>query len=193
MEMKKQSNTKIVLIGGSAGSLKVVLAVLPYLKVDLPFPIVFVLHRKSFPDSTLSSLFSHYTKLPVYDIEDKMSLRKGACYIVPPDYHVLFEDRELLSLDSSEKMNYSRPSIDVVFGSASQVFGPHVVALLLSGANADGVEGLKCVTQQGGVVLVQRPDTSEVEYMPSMAIANVQVDHILAPAEMANFINHLDV
>ncbi len=189
--MKKKAG--ILLIGGSAGSLKVLLEVFPDLDKNLSFPIIIILHRKPHPDSVLNKLLENYTQLEVFEAEDKMTIRKGCIYIVPPDYHLLLEDTSTVSLDSSEKMNYSRPSIDVTFKSASEIFKENAVALLLSGANADGVMGLKYIKLNNGTTLVQNPETSDVEYMPKQAILHATIDYILKPNEMAGFINKLNV
>lgn len=182
---------KMLLIGGSAGSLKVILEMLPNLRNDLPFPIIIILHRKADPESVLDVLLTNYTKLPVVEAGDKMSLNAGTIYLAPPDYHLLFENQQLVSLDCSEKMNYSRPSIDVSFQSAAQIFTKSLVAILLSGANADGVEGLEYVKRRGGMLIVQDPATAEVEYMPKQALQRNEVDYVLKPSEMATFINKL--
>ncbi|MBE8723066.1 chemotaxis protein CheB [Sphingobacterium pedocola] len=183
--------TEIFLIGGSAGSLTVLLEVLPQLNDDISFPIIIILHRKSHPDSVLNALLSNYTDLEVCEVEDKMTLKSRCIYLVPPDYHLLFEDKHTVSLDSSEKLNYSRPSIDVTFQSAAEIFKESAAALLLSGANADGVDGLQYIKQNSGLVVVQEPGTAEVDYMPKQAISQVKTDHVLRPDQMAGFINRL--
>ncbi|TJZ51436.1 chemotaxis protein CheB [Sphingobacterium olei] len=183
--------TEILLIGGSAGSLTVLLKVLPQLNNDISFPIIIILHRKPHPDSILNTLLSNYTDLEVCEAEDKMTLKSKCIYVVPPDYHLLFEDKHMVSLDSSEKLNYSRPSIDVTFQSAAEVFQENAVALLLSGANADGVEGLQYIKQNNGFTVVQDPETAEVDYMPRQAILQVKIDHVLRPDQMAGFVNRL--
>ncbi|GGH26046.1 chemotaxis protein CheB [Sphingobacterium alkalisoli] len=184
-------DTKIFLIGGSAGSLTVLLEVLPQLRNDILFPIVIILHRKSHPDSILNMLLSNYTNLEVCEAEDKMMLKSKCIYLVPPDYHLLFEDTQMVSLDSSEKINYSRPSIDVTLQSAAEVFKENAVALLLSGANADGVDGLQHIKRNNGKALAQEPETAAVNYMPRQAILQVDIDRILRPDQMAEFINNL--
>ncbi|MFD1769964.1 chemotaxis protein CheB [Sphingobacterium suaedae] len=186
-----RSSVEILLIGGSAGSLKVLLQILPHLNDGLAFPIILILHRKADAESVLDELLANHTTLNVFEIEDKTVLETGNIYLVPSDYHVLFENKRVVSLDCSEKLNYSRPSIDVVFQSAAQVFEDGAAALLLSGANADGVEGLVCVHERQGLVLVQDPSTAEVDYMPRQALQNVWADYILKPKEMAIFINQL--
>jgi two-component system, chemotaxis family, protein-glutamate methylesterase/glutaminase len=181
----------VLLIGGSAGSLEVLLKVFPKLSKELLFPIVVVLHRKSGSDSSLSELFSARTSLVVKEIEDKQALLPAHIYVAPADYHVLFENTGLLSIDFSEKVNYSRPSIDVTFESAAEILGTHLVALILSGANADGALGLKKVKQNGGLVAVQDPTTADSPYMPLQALLAVSPDAILKTDEIAEFINSL--
>lgn len=181
----------MLVIGGSAGSLDVLLRVFPKLKSDLHFPIVIVLHRKSSSDSSLTDLFSSRTNIEVKEIEDKQSLMPGKIYVAPADYHVLFEKEDLLSLDFSEKVNYSRPSIDVTFESASEIFGAGVVCLVLSGANGDGAHGLRIVKHHGGRAIIQDPTTAESPYMPLQMLLAVTPDAILKTEEMAEFINAL--
>jgi two-component system chemotaxis response regulator CheB len=180
-----------LLIGGSAGSLDVLLKVFTKLQADLSFPIILVMHRKNSSESMLSELLGSRTALPVHETEDKQTLEPGHIYIAPADYHLLFENDKNMSLDYSEKINFSRPSIDVAFESAAEVFGARLVCLLLSGANADGVAGLKLVKAKGGRVAVQDPATALTPYMPEQAILQVKVDRVLAPEAMPDFINSL--
>lgn len=193
MEEDKEiaKRAEIVLIGGSAGSLPVLIQMLPELRLDLAFPIVVIVHRKPFPDSLLAGLLARHTELPVLEVEDKMALCPAHIYLVPPDYHLLFESKEMMALDPSEKVNHSRPAIDVTFQAAAQLYRQRVVALLLSGANADGVEGLQYIKKNGGTVLIQEPATAEIDYMPRKALTEVAVDHILRPEHIAHFINQL--
>lgn len=186
-------NNQILVIGGSAGSLKVLLEVLSQLDVGLSFPIVIIVHRKSHPGSVLNRLLANSSKLEVMEVEDKMTILPGCIYIVPPDYHVLFENQTQVSLDFSEKLNFSRPSIDITFRSAAETFKEHAVALLLSGANADGVNGLKEIKKYGGIVLVQDPETAEIDYMPKQALLSMTVDLVLKPVEIASYINQLRI
>nr|WP_315824569.1 chemotaxis protein CheB [Paraflavitalea speifideiaquila] len=112
-------------------------------------------------------------------------------YIAPTDYHLLLEKDRSFSLDVSEKVNYSRPSIDTTFESAAEVYGPSLLGILLSGANADGVEGMKRIKSLGGTCLVQDPETADVDYMPRKALQQVKVDIILPAHEIADYINSL--
>lgn len=180
---------KMLVIGGSAGSIEVILQVLPKLKKDLDFPIVIVLHRKSSSDSSLSDLFSTRTSIPVKEVDDKEAIENGIIYLAPADYHLLIEKNKSFSLDFSEKVSYSRPSIDVTFESASDIYGKNLSCLLLSGANSDGVEGLRITKKNGGQIAVQDPATAEAPFMPQHAINKGNVELVLKPLEIVGFIN----
>jgi len=179
----------LIVIGGSAGGLHPILTLLPGLAVSLNAAIIIVLHRQSHYESVLTELLSAKSLLPVKEAAEKEPLLKGMIYIVPADYHLLIETDHTLSLDYSEKVNFSRPSIDVTFSSAALAYGNNMTALLLSGANTDGAEGLIDVHEAGGTTAVQDPATADVDYMPRQAIELAPVDIILQPQEMATFLN----
>lgn len=180
-----------LVIGGSAGSLDVLLKVLPAIDPAINFPIIIVIHRKHGTDSLLPELLSGRTKLLVKEIDEKELLIPGTVYIAPSDYHTLIEQDGTFSLDYSEKVNYSRPSIDVTFQTAAEVYKSKLVCLLLSGSNSDGVNGLKSVKAWGGIAIVQAPESAQVSYMPAQAVANVKIDYILPIEDIADFINLL--
>lgn len=180
-----------LVIGGSAGSLDVLLEIFPALNRNITFPIIIVTHRKSGNDSLLSDLLQNRTGLKVREAEEKEQILPGYVYIVPADYHMLIEHNHTISLDYSEKVNYSRPSIDVTFQSAAEVFKNELVCILLSGSNADGVEGLKSVNKYGGSVVIQNPETAIMPYMPQQAVNSVKPHIILDSIKMAGFINKL--
>lgn len=182
---------KALIIGGSAGSLDVLLHLLPGLKSDLSFPIVIVVHRKQGNDLLLANLLASRTTMQVKEAEEKETILAQNIYIAPPDYHLLIERDFSFSLDYSEKVNYSRPSIDVTFQSAAEVYAATLACLLLSGSNADGVNGLKAVKRFGGLALAQDPASASVSYMPEQAILNVDMDAVLPIEEMAAYLNSL--
>lgn len=183
---------KALVIGGSAGSLDVLLKVLPDLNAFINFTIIIVVHRKQGMDSLLSDLLSSKTVLKVKEVEEKERILPRTIYIAPSDYHLLIEKDFTFSLDYSEKINYSRPSIDVTFQSAAEVYTDKLACLLLSGSNADGVNGLITVTSYGGETAVQDPATAQVNYMPAQAILRAEINRILSIEEMADYINSLD-
>lgn len=188
-ENKMKTPCELIVIGGSSGSIEVLLKLLPSLKAPLSLAIILVLHRKNSVESTMTELFSGRTSIPVKEVEDKDAVEPGTIYIAPADYHLLVEREREFSLDSSEKINFSRPSLDVTFESAAEVYGPSLVGIILSGANADGTNGLRAVKRAGGLTIAQNPATAQVAYMPEQAILHNTIDYIFDVSELATFIN----
>lgn len=182
---------ELLVIGGSAGSLEVILKAFPNLKTNLPFAIIIVLHRKQNTDTTLIDLLSSKTALPVIEANEKEPIVPGHIYVAPADYHLLIENDRTLSLDYSEKVNYSRPCIDVTFQTAAETYKSSLACLLLSGASADGVEGLGLVKTMNGVIAVQDPKTAEVSFMPQKALDKLNVDFIVKTDKVIDFIDLL--
>lgn len=182
---------ELLVIGGSAGSLEVVLHVLPRLKPGFDMPMVIVMHRNRSSETRLINLLATRTSLKVKEAEEKETLASGTIYIAPPDYHLLIEKNHSFSLDDSERIHHSRPSIDVTFESASLTYGPALICLLLSGANADGADSLKLVKARGGLTIAQNPETAEQGFMPRQAIDRFTVDLVLDKEDIADVINEL--
>ena len=179
---------ELLLIGGSAGSLEVLMQLLPRLDNSLALAIVIVLHRKP-GESLLAELLKEKISWPVKEADEKERIEKNNVYIAPSDYHLLIEKTKTFSLDFSEKVHYSRPSIDVSFETAAEAYGSKLIGLLLSGANADGTEGISEIKKYGGMTIVQDPEEASVYYMPSQAIAQTKVDYIAKTTEIAQIIN----
>lgn len=190
-ENKVTPGFKVLIIGGSAGSLEVLLSILPRLMPLPDYAIVIIVHRKNSEDNTLEELFTLKSAIPVSEVEDKTQLMPGYMFIAPSGYHLLFESNGNVSLDASEKINYSRPSIDVGFESAAEVYGNRLTALLLSGANADGTNGLVAIKQNGGTVAIQDPEDAEMPFMPQSARNALQPDFVLKNRDILPFINNL--
>jgi two-component system chemotaxis response regulator CheB len=182
---------ELLVIGGSAGALEVILKAFPQLTDELPFAIILVLHRKQNTDTTLIELLSSRTSRPVIEANEKEPILPGNIYVAPADYHLLIESDRTLSLDYSEKINYSRPCIDVTFETAAEVYGDKLACLLLSGASSDGVDGLELVKALNGLTAVQDPATAEVAYMPQKALERMQVDYIVQTDKVIDFIRQL--
>lgn len=181
---------ELLLIGGSAGSLEAILQLLPAIQNEKGLAIVLVLHRRN-SESLLPNLLSEKIAWPVKEAEEKETILAGTVYIAPADYHLLIENDKTISLDYSEKVHYSRPSIDVTFESAAEVYGESLIAILLSGANQDGSVGLKKIKEAGGYVIVQDPTEAVVSYMPQYAIDHVRADAVLPVAKMPALIHEL--
>jgi len=191
MAQNELNTCRLVVIGGSAGSLEVVLKIIAALPARMQASVLVVLHRKNAADSPLVHIFSSRTSLPVKEVEDKETLLPGTIYLAPADYHLLLEDAQNFSLDSSEKVHYSRPSIDITFDSAAEIFGSQCVGLLLSGANADGAQGLLSIKKQGGFTIAQDPATAEVSFMPQQAILVGAALAIISAEELPAYISKL--
>jgi two-component system chemotaxis response regulator CheB len=163
-----------IAVGGSAGSIEALSALLPSLRPGFPLPMVVVIHVPADAEHGIAAVLARMTPLPVMDAEDKMPLQGGAVYIAPPDYHLLLERDGTLALSTDPPVYFSRPSIDVFFESAAFAFGRHSLAILLSGANADGAAGLACVRAHGGLTWVQSPASARVPQMPQEALARAE-------------------
>ncbi|MEO5358484.1 MAG: chemotaxis protein CheB [Nitrospirae bacterium YQR-1] len=168
-----------VVIGASAGGLDALKTLLVNLPVDFPLPIVVVLHLHRDTKDELIKFLSTEVQLKIKYAEDKEKTRKGCVYIAPPDYHLLVEDDRTFSLSVDALVNYSRPSIDVLFESASDVFREHIIGIILTGANSDGSVGLKRIKERGGMAIVQNPQSAQYPAMPTAATAETEVDYIL--------------
>lgn len=178
-KLTKDRKNKTMVIGGSAGALVVVIQIIQSLPADLDLAILIVLHRKQQDENILVEVLKAKTRYEVREVDDKDEMAPGVIYVAPADYHVLIERDGTLTLDDSEKVNYSRPSIDVSFESAAQVYKSSLTCVLLSGANADGVDGLVRARARGGKIVIQDPDIAEFSYMPRIAAATLKPDLLL--------------
>jgi two-component system chemotaxis response regulator CheB len=151
---------------------------------DYPIPIVTVQHRSKDSDRLLSQLLQDRTDLTVCEIEDKDTLEAGKVHVAPADYHVMIEPG-YLSLTIEEPVRFSRPSIDVLFESAADTYGPGTIGVVLTGANEDGARGLAAIVRRGGRALVQDPKTAEIPIMPEAALRAVPTAEKLALDKMA--------
>ncbi|MDQ2969004.1 MAG: chemotaxis protein CheB [Actinomycetota bacterium] len=178
----------LVCMGASWGGLKAVGRVLRDLPSEFDLPIALAQHRH--PDSqaeTLAELLQTRTDRPVLDVEDKMPIESSHVYIGPPNYHLLVE-RGSFALSVDERIQFARPSIDVLFETAAAAYGAGVIGIILTGANADGALGLARIKNAGGVAVVQDPLGAARRTMPDAAIAATVADAILPLEEIGNFI-----
>lgn len=186
--MEKNENTgryQVVVIGGSAGALGPLISIFQKLPATFPLPVIVVLHRMSNNEETLEHVLAHRSKLKVKEIEDKDEVMPGRIHVAPADYHLLIEKNRSFALDVSEKILFSRPSIDVTFESVAHVYGKHAISILLSGANSDGTEGTRLIRKAGGTAIIQAPHDAEISYMPQVAIEGAGADYILPAKDVA--------
>jgi two-component system chemotaxis response regulator CheB len=177
-----------IVIGSSAGGLRALLELLSLIPKSYPIPIIIVQHLQDGYDSRMAELLNEKAAIRVKEAEDKEPIMKGFAYLAPPGYHLLIEDDHSLSLSMDPHVNFSRPSIDVLFDSAAFVYEERCVGIVLSGASGDGSQGLNKIKANGGLTLVQDPTTAEFSTMPKAAIQVTAVDHILTLAEMGHFL-----
>lgn len=183
--MSRKKKFRILVVGGSAGALPVFIKLIKNLPKRIPFSIVFIIHRLKTSGPELCYLLSQKTVLKVKEAEDKEKIKLSHIYVAPADYHLFIEKDKTLSLDMSEKINFSRPSIDPTFETGAEAYKGAIVGLLLSGASSDGVKGLVAIQKTGaGITIVQDPKTCEAPYLPEQTIQAMTPDYILSPDEI---------
>jgi two-component system chemotaxis response regulator CheB len=168
-----------IVIGASAGGVEALLSILGTLREGFTLPIIVVLHLPDQRHSQLAEVFARRVALPVLEARDKTPVDAGTLYFAAPGYHLSVEQDRSFSLSLEPRLHHSRPAIDYLFESASDAYGAHLAAILLTGANRDGARGLAHVKQHGGLTIVQDPQEAQVATMPQAALAMHQPDHIL--------------
>lgn len=171
------SRFEAVVIGVSAGGLFALQEIISKLPRQF-IPIVIVMHVKANSDSFIGSYLAQHSKLIIKEAESSDGIEQGIIYIAPPGYHLLIEHDKTLSLSIESPIQFSRPSIDVLFESAALAYHEHLIGVILTGANNDGSQGLKKIKERGGVIIVQDPETAFAKEMPRAAIALNKVDYI---------------
>ena len=179
---------KAVVIGASAGGIEALLEILKGLPASYSLPIIIVLHIPNGQTTLLAEIFTQKVKLKVKMAEKNESLKHSTIYFAPPNHHLVIEKNKTLFLTTEEQVNYSRPSIDVLFESASVAYGSDVVGILLTGANKDGSLGLKKIQEAKGVTIVQDPNTAKMPMMPASGIPYVSTECVLSLPEISNYL-----
>jgi two-component system chemotaxis response regulator CheB len=180
-----------VVIGASAGGVEALSEILPALPASLRPALLIVLHLPRERPSLLVEIFASRCALPVREADDKEPVEPGTVYFAPPDYHMLVEKSRQIALSTDEPVHYSRPSIDVLFESAADVYADRLLGIILTGANADGAAGLHAVHRAGGVTVVQRPDSARVPLMVVSALQRNPADFVLSLPEIAALLKGL--
>jgi two-component system, chemotaxis family, protein-glutamate methylesterase/glutaminase len=181
---------KVVVVGTSLGGMRALEIVLRGLSPDFPLPIAVVLHRSAEWEgqSHLTHLLQLHSPLPIVEASDKDPLDGGRVFLAPPDYHLLIDDG-CFALSTDARVCHARPSIDVLFESAAEVYREGVLAVLMTGASADGTMGAMRIKRRGGRVIVQDPRTAESAVMPQSAMSAGVVDSVLPLDEIAPYLN----
>ena len=175
-------------IGASAGGMAALGKLLSMFPGTFPLSVIVVQHLHPLEGGYLPEFLNRKCSLPVEGVEDKTPILKGHVYIAPANYHLLVERDERFSLSIDARVNYSRPSIDVLFESAARVWGSGLIGIILTGANQDGTFGLRRIKECGGLTIAQDPGTAETPFMPKAAIDAGVVDRVMTLEEMGGFL-----
>lgn len=180
-----------VVIGTSAGGIEALGQILPALPPSLRVPIFVVLHLPRDRPSLLPEIFQPRCAVPVREAHDKDGIAPGVVYFAPPDYHLLIDSGPQLALSADEAVNFSRPSVDALFESAADIYGASLLAVLLTGASADGAAGLAAVHAAGGLTMVQRVEEAQAPTMIESALARLTPDWQLPLSDIAGALGRL--
>jgi two-component system chemotaxis response regulator CheB len=180
----------IAVVGTSWGGLAALRMLVAGLPDSFQMAVVLVQHRHKDSDHLLRVLLQERSALEVCEVEDKMPLEHGRIYVAPPDYHTLVEPGHF-SLSTEAPVRYSRPSIDVTFSSAADSYGHRTVGIVLTGANGDGADGLRRISDRGGMALVQDPVTAESATMPAAAVKAVPRARVMPLPELVFYLSGL--
>jgi two-component system chemotaxis response regulator CheB len=182
---------KAVVIGASAGAVQALLTILPALPASYALPVLVVVHVPPDRSNVLVPLFQAKCQVVVKEAEDKEPMVAGVVYFAPSDYHLLVEANGALALSTDELVNYSRPSIDVLFESAADAYGSALAGVILTGANHDGAAGLKAVMDAGGLAIVEEPDGAYAPAMPLAALEACSAARVMDLDGVASYLSSL--
>ena len=182
--LQRWQKSEILLLGGSAGSFNLIFQIVKNFDANLNKAVIIVIHRKRNFFSDIEKLFADNSRMSLSEIKDKEQIKINTVFIAPPNYHTLIEKEKCFGLDVSEDVWYSRPSIDVTFESAAEVYKENCTAILFSGANQDGAQGLLKMREYGSLTIVQDPFDAEMPQMPDAAIEINAAEYVLRTSDI---------
>lgn len=180
-----------IVIGASSGGVEALSTLLNALRPGVAVSVLIVLHLPRARRSELANLFARRCALPVQEAVDKAPIVPGTVYVAPADYHLLVDHGPTTSLSVDDPVNHSRPSIDVLFESAADIYATRLLGIILTGANEDGAAGLAAVHRAGGRTMVQLPASAVAPLMPATALARVPSSSALPLAGIARALHSL--
>jgi len=183
-------NHDVIVVGGSAGAVEVLLGIVAELPANLHASVFVVLHTSSADPGLLPELLAARGRLPASFPLHEEKIQRGHIYVAPPDNHLLLRPGAI-EVVRGPKENGHRPAVDPLFRTASAAFGPRVIAVVISGYQDCGTAGMLSVKARGGLAIVQAPDTALAEEMPRSVVEKVPVDHIVHPLELPSLIVRL--
>jgi two-component system, chemotaxis family, protein-glutamate methylesterase/glutaminase len=170
---------RAVAMGCSAGGLDALSVVLPALPGAFAVPLVIVQHISPRNMSRLHAILKAKCAIDVREADEKIQPRPGTAYLAPPNYHLLLELDGTFSLSVDDRVNYSRPAIDVTFETAAELWGSALIGVVMTGASSDGSRGLERIKRLGGYTIVQDPKEAEAAVMPEAAIRTAEPHAVL--------------
>ena len=179
-------------MGLSAGGIDALEIILPILKKGCNLAYIIVLHRGKNHDDFFIKHMNSMSKIEVKEAQDKMVIKSEEIYFAPPGYHLLVEQNKTLSLSVDPRVNFSRPSIDVLFETAAEAYQKNLIGVIMTGAGSDGAKGLEKIKQTGGLCIVQDPKNASTPFMPKNAIKAVKADHIMSLYEIGKFLGGMN-
>ena len=182
-----------IVIGVSSGGMNAMKIIFSQLPNEFGIPIIIVQHIGSHSENMWIKLLNERSNIELIEAEEKEKIEKGKVYIAPANYHLLIERDKTFTLTIDERVNYARPSIDVLFETAAEAYQNKLIGVVLTGSNNDGTKGLQRIKECGGLTIVQDPDTAESYYMPASAIASFLPDHILPLEEIVKLLIEIDI
>ncbi|HMH22949.1 MAG TPA: chemotaxis protein CheB [Puia sp.] len=184
----KHFKVDAIVIGVSAGGLLALSGILGELPADFPLPIIVVQHRSKDERTVLEDLLQSKCKIRIKQADEKEKIEGGVVYIAPAGYHLLIETNRSFSLSCDAPVNFSRPSIDVLFETAAEVYETKLIGIILTGASKDGAAGIEAIKRRGGITIAQNPANALFPVMPRAAIDTGCVHYIFELEEVKNFL-----
>ena len=181
----------VIAIGSSAGGITALGLLLADLAADLPVPLLLVQHLDRRHETVIAEVLQRRSRLRVKLAEDGESAAPGIVYIAPPDRHLLVREGGVLTLTESELVHFVRPSADLLFESVAATYGDRAIACILTGTGVDGSMGVTAVSDRGGTVIVEDPETAEFNGMPEAAAATGAADFVLPLDQIASVLDGL--
>lgn len=181
-----------IVIGVSSGGMNVLKIISAALPIDFKIPIIIVQHVGAHSDSKWIQFLNEKSTLLIKEADEKEKIEKGTMYIAAPNYHLLIEKDKTFSLTIDERVNFARPSIDVLFESAAEAYREKLIGIVLTGSNNDGTKGIIRIKECGGLTIIQDPKTAESPYMPKSAIDAIEADYILSLEDIVELLIKID-
>lgn len=173
-----------IVMGVSSGGMNAMKVMFSLLPQNFYTPIIIVQHIGARTDNHWIKLLNDKSKQHVKEADEKEKIENGRIYVAPSNYHLMIEKNKTFSLSIDERVNFARPSIDVLFETAAEAYQNKLIGVVLTGSNSDGTNGIKRIQQCGGLTIVQDPQTAESSHMPASAIEAIKPDYILPLEEI---------